>query len=50
MRDADVAVLAIVRGEQTIPNPPRDTKILLDDELICFGKLENIKSRICMNP
>ena len=50
LREHDVAVLAIVRGEQTIPNPPNDTKILLDDELICFGRLENIRNRICMNP
>jgi len=50
LREHDVAVLAVVRGEQTIPNPPKDTKILLNDELICFGKLENIRNRICMNP
>jgi len=50
LREHDVAVLAIVRGEQTIPNPPKDTKILLNDELICFGKLENIRNRVCMNP
>ena len=50
LREHDVAVLAVVRGEQTIPNPPRETKILLNDELICFGKLENIRNTICMNP
>jgi hypothetical protein len=50
LREYDVAVLAIVRREQTIPNPPKDTKILLNDELICFGKLENIRNKICMNP
>jgi hypothetical protein len=50
LREHDVAVLAIVRGEQTIPNPPKDAKILLNDELICFGKLQNIRNRICMNP
>ena len=49
LREHDVAVLAVVRGEQTIPNPPRETKILLNDELICFGKLENIRNTICMN-
>jgi len=49
LRRHDITVLAIVRGEQTIPNPPADTEILLDDELICFGKLENIRNKICMN-
>jgi len=34
-----VIVLALVRENQTIPNPPADSKILSDDELICFGKL-----------
>jgi hypothetical protein len=43
-------VTRVVRGVETIPNPPPDMKILLDDELICFGKLENIRNRICMNP
>jgi hypothetical protein len=50
LRRRDITVLAVVRGEQTIPNPPADTEILLGDELICFGKLENIRNTICMNP
>jgi len=50
LRRHDITVLAIVRDEQTIPNPSADMKILLNDELICFGKLESIRNEICMNP
>lgn len=50
LRRNDVTVLAITRGERTIPNPSADTKILLGDQLICFGKLQNIRDRTCMNP
>ncbi len=50
LREYDIMVLATVRGGETIPNPPANMKILLNDELICFGKLENIKNRVSMNP
>jgi hypothetical protein len=50
LREYDITVLATVRGGETIPNPAANMKILLNDELICFGKLENIKNRISMNP
>jgi hypothetical protein len=50
LRSYDITVLAIVRDGQTMPNPAADTKIVSGDELICFGKLENIRNRICMNP
>ncbi|MHC4166595.1 MAG: cation:proton antiporter regulatory subunit [Planctomycetota bacterium] len=50
LRRHDVTVLAITRAERTMPNPPADTKILLGDQLICFGKLQNIRNRTCMNP
>jgi Trk-type K+ transport system membrane component len=50
MRWHDVTVLAITRGQRTMPNPSADTRILLDDQLICFGKLQNIRDRTCMNP
>ena len=50
LREQDIMVLATVRGIETIPNPPANMKILLGDELICFGKLENIRNRISMNP
>jgi len=50
LREQDIMLLATVRGSETIPNPPANMKILLGDELICFGKLENIRNRISMNP
>ena len=50
LRDYDITVLAIVRDGQTTPNPGANTRILKGDELICFGKLESIRNRICMNP
>jgi hypothetical protein len=50
LRAHDITILAIVRDRETIANPPATTEILTGDELICFGKLENIRNRICMNP
>jgi len=50
LRRHDVTVLAITRDQRTMPNPPADTKILPGDQLICFGKLQNIRNRTCMNP
>ena len=49
LREYDITVLATVRSGETIPNPTANMKILLSDELICFGKLENIRNRISMN-
>lgn len=50
LRRHDVTVLAITREQRTIPNPSADTKILMGDQLICFGKLQNIRNKTCMNP
>jgi len=50
LREYDIMILATVRSGETIPNPPANMKILLDDELICFGKLENIRNKVSMNP
>jgi hypothetical protein len=47
LRSQDITILAITRGGKTTANPTADMKILLNDELLCFGKLENVKSRIC---
>jgi hypothetical protein len=47
LRKRDITVLAIVRGEETIANPGADRRILRGDELVCFGKLENIRSHLC---
>jgi len=45
LRKSDIMVLAIVRAEETIPNPPANTQILSGDEIISFGKLENIRNK-----
>ena len=50
LRRHDITVLAITRGTRTIPNPSSDRTIRLGDQLICFGKLQNIRDRTCMNP
>jgi ribosomal protein S6--L-glutamate ligase len=47
LKSYDITVLAVVKGHETIPNPSADTIFSLDDELICFGKLENIQEKIC---
>lgn len=49
LRSWDITVLAVIRGGETIPNPAANVKILSGDELICFGKLDNIRSRICLS-
>ncbi|MDP8216035.1 MAG: TrkA C-terminal domain-containing protein [Candidatus Kaelpia imicola] len=47
LRSWDITVLAIERNRETIPNPQASMKIMQDDTLICFGKLENIRSKLC---
>jgi len=47
LRKKDITVLAIVRADVTTPNPSADSKIHADDELVCFGKLENIRKQLC---
>lgn len=47
LRKHDITVLAIERSGTTIPNPSADTKMLFGDKLICFGKLEDIRKKIC---
>jgi len=48
LRSADVTILAIQRSGEIIPNPSARTKINLGDKLICFGKSENIRNKICV--
>lgn len=42
-RRTGASVIAIVRGEETIPNPSADTEIKAGDVLIAAGKLEEIQ-------
>ncbi|MHC4622732.1 MAG: cation:proton antiporter regulatory subunit [Planctomycetota bacterium] len=46
LRGRNVNVLAVIRGVQTIPNPPPDTRIMLGDELLCFGKLGDMRNEL----
>ena len=46
LRKSDILVLIIERKNQTIPNPSADTKIILGDKLMCFGKLETMRKRM----
>jgi Trk-type K+ transport system membrane component len=50
LRSQDITVLAITREGKTSANPTATSEILLNDELLCFGKLENIRNKICMVP
>ncbi len=48
LKSLDIVVLAIVRHGETMPNPSADITILLNDELLCFGKLDNIRDKFCI--
>ena len=52
LRKHDITVLAVEReqGKEIIPNPSAETRILLNDKLICFGKLDNIRSILQLLP
>lgn len=43
LRDRDVLVLTIQRGQITIPNPRPDREMLAGDILLCFGKNITLK-------
>jgi len=47
LRQHGITVLAIIRGDETLPNPAAQNKLSVEDELICFGRLEDIKEKIC---
>jgi len=47
LRKHDITILAIARKGKVIPNPSATTRILLGDELISFGRLENMRQRTC---
>lgn len=50
LRQHDITVLTVEREGQTMPNPSANTKIILGDKLICFGKLGNIKKQLRVTP
>ncbi|MEA3489064.1 MAG: TrkA C-terminal domain-containing protein [Candidatus Omnitrophota bacterium] len=41
-RKNDIIILAIERGTRVLPAPGASDRLLLNDTLICYGKLENV--------
>lgn len=50
LRKHDISILVVERDNKNIPNPPADTTIILGDKLTCFGKLDDIREKICVMP
>jgi len=46
----DLAILAILRSGEILTNPSYDTKLLVGDKLICYGKLDNLKKEFGVAP
>lgn len=46
LEDRDITVLTLHRGTTVIPNPRRRTELEAEDRLLCFGKLEEMRSMI----
>lgn len=46
LRERDITVLTLHRGTSVIPNPKRDAVLEAGDRLLCFGKLEEMRSMI----
>ncbi|MBL5972741.1 MAG: RimK family alpha-L-glutamate ligase [Candidatus Leucobacter sulfamidivorax] len=48
--DRDITVLTLHRGVQVIPNPRKHVVLEPEDRLLCFGKLEEMRSMIPDRP
>ena len=46
LRERDIAVLTLHRGTSVIPNPKASRLLEAGDRLLCFGKLEEMRSMI----
>jgi ribosomal protein S6--L-glutamate ligase len=46
LRENDVNVLTLYRGTSVVPNPRSDRILEAGDRLLCFGRLEAMKSMI----
>ena len=44
--DRDITVLTLHRGTTVIPNPKRSTVLEAGDRLLCFGKLDEMRSMV----
>jgi ribosomal protein S6--L-glutamate ligase len=46
LREQDINVLTLYRGGKSIPNPRADRKLEARDRLLCFGKLESMRTMV----
>ena len=46
LRERDITVLTLHRGTAVIPNPKRNTVLEAGDRLLCFGKLDEMRSMV----
>jgi ribosomal protein S6--L-glutamate ligase len=46
LEERDISVLTLHRGAAVVPNPRRGTELQAEDRLLCFGKLEEMRSMI----
>jgi ribosomal protein S6--L-glutamate ligase len=44
LRDRDIVVLSIIRGDISIPNPGGSRQLLAGDVILCFGKTMSLKA------
>lgn len=50
LRERDITVLTLHRGTAVIPNPASRHVLEAEDRLLCFGKLEEMRSMIPARP
>ena len=49
LREHDISVLALIKNDgETVPNPDPQTRFEHSNKVICFGKLENIRNKLCV--
>ena len=46
LRDKDINALTLYRGTTVIPNPRSDRKLESGDRLLCFGRMESMRSLV----
>ncbi len=46
LRSEEITVIAIERGDTVLPQPSVDTEIIPGDVFICFGKLQDIRTKL----
>jgi hypothetical protein len=46
LREHNINVLALIRNDETMPNPAVDIEFKSGDELLCFGKLDSIRQEL----